>query len=132
MGIYLLATNGEGVRIGAAMIGLTILPICGFPFALVLAVFPGTLIGALVGLVSALLLTGLKRANPGAGALVGLIAGALAAAAANAGLARGMLDATDGVKLYWLWIGIPSILVLAGGAVIGWQLARTTQTPEKT
>lgn len=128
MGVYLLMTNLEGVRLEAAVLGLAVLPVCGAPFALILAVLPGTLIGAFVGLVIGLMLTVLKRAAPGAGLVIGLGAGGIIVAAANMSLAREMLDAIDGVRLYWLWIGIPSILTLVGSAAIGWRLARSNPT----
>jgi hypothetical protein len=130
--LYLLATNLEGTRLGPAVIGAGILSVCGWALAFGVGVVPGTLIGVLIGLGTGLVLAAFRRTSPGAGALIGLIVGALVVAAINAGLARAMLTDTRAVALYWLWIGFPSIVTLAGSALIGWRLARSTQSASET
>ena len=126
--IYLLTTNLEGARLGAAVIGAGILFVCGWVLAFGAGVIPGTLIGALVGLGTGLVLVARQRTSPGAGALVGLIVGSVAVATINGNLARSMLADTRAAVLYWLWIGFPSIVTLAGSALIGWRLASSTQS----
>jgi hypothetical protein len=128
--IYLLATNLEGDRLGATVIGTGILSVCGWVFAFGVGVVPGTLLGALIGLVAGLALATRKRTSPAAGACIGTLVGAIAVAAVNAGVSRAMLTDSRSIGLYWLWIGIPSILTLAGSAFIGWRLAKTIQLSE--
>jgi hypothetical protein len=128
--IYLLTTDLEGARLGATVIGAGILLVCGWVLAFGVGVVPGTLIGSLIGLGIGLVLAARKRTSPGTGILIGLIMGSVAVAAINGGLARSMLADTRAVVLYWLWIGVPSILTLVGSALIGWRLASSTQSSE--
>jgi hypothetical protein len=130
--IYLLATNLEGSRLGASVIGAGILFVCGWVLAFGVGVVPGTLIGMLIGLGTGLVLATRKRTSPGAGILIGLIVGSVAVAAINGSLARSMLADTRAVVLYWLWIGFPGILTLVSSAIIGWWLARSTGSLEKS
>lgn len=124
--LYLLVTNFDPDRagaalLGAAVLGVAVLPICGWPFALAVGVLPATAVGAGIGLICGLAVSALRgRASPFTGAIIGASIGIALAALANIRLAADMV-AQMGVGLYGFWLGGPSLLLPLGSTFIGRQ-----------
>lgn len=128
-GIVLAITNSANGKLLDAMIGAGVFTICAGPFALVLGILPGTILGLFCGLVIALIIIPFRGALSHRGAaLVGLLLAIGVVIAGNLLLGPGMIDPNrPGFGRYFpylFWIAGPSLLVLFGLPMVGWLLQR--------
>ena len=127
VGASLAFMNSDNGKLFEAMIGAGVFTICAGPFALVLGILPGTILGALSGLIIALLVAPFRRhLSHRAGALIGLLLAVGIVAAGNLLWGPGMIEPNrpePGRYLpYLFWFAGPSLLILAGLPVVGWLL----------
>ena len=126
-GILLALTNsGDGGPLDP-LIGAAIFTICSGPFALVLGILPGMLLGAVGGLAVGLLVAPFRHALWDAGAaLIGLLVAVLIVAGGNLLWGPAMIEPNRpglGRYLpYLFWIAGPSLLILGGLPWVGWAL----------
>lgn len=123
----LALTNSANGRAGDALIGAAVFGICSGPFAFVLGILPGVLLGAASGLLIGLLVAPFRRTLPRwAAALIGLLVAAAIAVAGNLLLGPDMIEphrpAPGRYFPYVFWILGPSLLVLIGLPWVGWML----------
>jgi hypothetical protein len=126
-GALLALTNSTNGRATDALIGAGIFSICAGPFAFVLGVVPGTLLGAVSGLAIGLLVAPFRRGLPSWGAaLIGVLVAIAIVIADNLALGPGMIEphrtAPGRYLPYLFWIAGPSLLVLIGLPWVGWTL----------
>jgi hypothetical protein len=125
----LLLTNAPGGKALDALLGFGAFAICAGPFALFIGILPAALIGALAGLLIALLLLPFRRSVTGRrAAAIGLGVAVLIVIAANLLIGPGLVRMEQGsfapIFLYLFWLAGPSLLALAAGPAVGWRLAR--------
>jgi hypothetical protein len=128
-GLLLALTNSANGRAADALIGATLFGVCSGPFAFVLGIVPGTLLGAASGLTISLLAAPFRRTlSNAAAALIGLGVAIASVGAGNLLLGPDMIEPnrpTPGRYLpYLFWIAGPSVLVLIGLPWVGWALQR--------
>ena len=128
-GAVLAFTNGGQGGMLDPLIGAAVFGICSGPFAFVLGILPGTLLGALGGLVIGLLMAPLRtRVSPAGAALIGLLVAVVIVVGANLGMGPDMIEPQRSgfgrYMPYLFWIAGPSLLVLAGLPWVGWALQR--------
>lgn len=126
---WLISTSSSNGRIFDALLGAGVLGICAGPFALVLGILPGMLLGAVSGLVVGLLAAPFHRSLTGwGGALLGLLVAVMIVAGGNLLLGPGMVEPhrpePDRYFPYLFWIAGPSLLILVGLPIVGWLLPR--------
>lgn len=137
-GVLLASINSTSGRASDALIGAAIFGICSGPFAFVLGILPGTLLGAMSGLLIALLVAPCRRTLPRwAGALIGLLVAVAITITGNLLLGPDMIEMNRPEPgryfPYVFWILGPSVLVLIGLSWVGWMLradlSRRTSLP---
>jgi hypothetical protein len=127
VGVVLALTNSANGKLLDAMIGAGFFAICSGPFALVLGILPGALLGLACGLVLALLVAPFRNVLSHRGAaLIGLLLAVAVVVAGNLLLGPEMIDPNrPGWGRYFpylFWITGPSLLVLLGLPVVAWLL----------
>jgi hypothetical protein len=128
VGILLVLTNIPSGKVFEALIGAGLFGICAWPFAILMGVFPGIVMGAISGIFIGLIILPLQTriTNLGA-AIIGLTVAIGLVIGAHSLLYPGLIDMTrpDGVFKYLpylFWLGFPSVLVLAGLTWVGWSI----------
>lgn len=126
---WLVSTNSSNGRIFDALIGAGVLGLCVGPFALVLGILPGMLLGAVSGLIIGLLAAPFHRSLTSAGgAVIGLLVAVVIVAGGNLLLGPGMIEPNRPEPgryfPYLFWIAGPSLLILVGLPIVGWFLPR--------
>jgi hypothetical protein len=129
-GLSLVASNLPGGKGLDALIGAGAFAICAFPFALVLGVLPGVLLGAIGGLLIGAATAPFRgRLQRRAAAGIGLAVAGLMVFAAHLAIAPDLLDsARQGLGRYvpyLFWVAGPSLLTFLGLGWAGWSAGST-------
>lgn len=129
---WLVSTNSSSGRVFDALLGAGVLGVCAGPFALVLGILPGMLLGAASGLVIGLLAAPFHSTlSSWGGAVIGLLVAVVIVAGGNLLLGPGMIEPNrpepDRYFPYLFWIAGPSLLILLGLPIVGWLLPRNTR-----
>ena len=128
VGILLVVTNIPGGRVFDALIGAWMFAICAWPFAVLIGILPGIVLGAIGGFLIGLIVLPVRtRITKRGTAIIGLIVGIGIAGSIHALLAPGMIEETHPNEVfkylpYLFWVGLPGILVLTGSMWVGWKI----------
>ena len=127
VGILLVVTNIPSGKVFDALIGAGTFAMCAWPCAVPMGILPGIVVGAIGGSVIGLILLPIRtRVTSVGAAIIGLLVATGTMVSAYALLYPGMVEETqsDGVFKYlpyFFWIGLPSVMMLAGLTWVGWK-----------
>jgi len=127
-GILIVFTNIPSGKIFDALIGAGAFAICAWPFAMIMGVFPGIILGAMGGIIIGLIVLPLRTriSSMGTG-LIGLLAAIGTVILAHRYLYPGLIDVSrpEGIMKYLpylFWLAGPSLLLLLGMTWVGWKM----------
>ena len=128
LGILLVVTNIPSGKVFDALIGAWMLPICAWPFAVLMGILPGSVLGAIGGLLIGLIVLPIRtRVTQGGAAIIGLIVAIGMVGSVHALMYPGIIGGIPSKGVfkylpYLFWVAFPSVLVLTGLTWVGWKL----------
>ena len=129
--VLVLSTLTAGVEANPteAIVGSLVLPFVAAPFVALIGVLPAMVLGLFGGaLIGAIVALGRGKVSPGAGLAVGVLVGILLTGAVSLAIIAFVGDSTASgpTFAYWFWLGVPGFLAML---VAGWtgRFVATTQ-----
>jgi hypothetical protein len=114
--VAVAASLGTG-RLDGVVAAVALLPVCLFPFGIILGVVPSVIMGALDGLLIGIVMAlTLRHLTPPRAALIGVVAGAALAVVLHL-MAFGQGVGDLNLEQYTFWLGAPTAIGIVVSAV---------------
>jgi len=127
VGMLIVFINIPAGKVFDALLGAGFFAICAWPFAIVMGILPGILIGAIGGFLTGSIVVPLRtRISSKGAAFIGLIVAIGAVIGGHILFFPGLIDINSpGFHPYFpflFWLACPSVLILTGLTWVGWLL----------